>query len=1575
MRHLYLFSFLVILSSAAIGQFREKYRGLDSNDNINGMSFINPSTGFVAFSNFVGFTQDSGKSYVNRNITYNNVDLNGYYSVNFTLGFTPRGVYAFSADSLLAYGDFTYEPSILFSKDQGVTWKLVYHAPYNSNALTLSNGFTDMKFFNNGDIGFAVHNEAILRTTNRGQSWAPALYTPEELLSKLSFPSATTIYACGGVQIFKSTNGGSSWTDISFNPYFGNQRFNNIFFTSNTSGYVTESAQSKIYRTTDGGVSWNKMNNDTLIPVYANDLYFTNDSTGFVASDLYQVDKTSDYGKTWEPCKKNTSYQFKNYSMNALFFLNPMTAWVGGDGEYLMISTDGGRTTLPRAYFKADTSNLNFTDTVHLVNYSRTNYQYAWYKNDTLLGTSYNLTYAHNIFNLKDTIKLVVSNGTDSDTSTVFVYFNPPLIISSFTPTSGTIGSVITITGLNMGAANFVSFGGVPASNFSVVSSTQILAFVGNGASGNIVVGSPNGIGNAAGFIYINQPNIDLPLSISDSILCKSQSIAISLQNTQSDVVYDLEDSLGNVYGSANGTGGLLKFNSLPISVSGNYYIRATRNITVSRKFSSPIHIIVQHPKGVFVADKMNIAPGETVDYFSYSTGAQNNEWIFNQDPSVSSSTLSTPKGISYASPGQKTLQLISKTAEGCADTSAFNAVFVYQKPDPSDACYANNIADSDSYSLAGQLNNMSPDLHDGYLICGSGNQPLVKSRYGNAEKFSNPATSYIAKYTTDGVLQWADYSNSGSINASAADAEGNIYITGFINSSAFFHFNNGDSMQFYVNSAEKQSTWSKSNGFILKVDSTGKYLWHTILYDPSPLYQGYAVQGGIGTKIIIQGDHILVLGAFLARLSYYFKDSLSSLYSLSTYNHEPSDNQNNFILSINKDGSLLWNSYTHNSAINYLYKLADAGFDKNGNSYITGYYEGGLTIYDAKNVATSLAGSVGSTNGIILKYDTIGHLLWNVHLNNNFDFKKASLNDIAIDSNGYSYVTGTSSLYDSTQYFVIHNSDSSTVNVSLASYFISKFNSSGHQVWTRGSKYSYYGGGNSICLSGINIITAGALSNNGVDSAQFTLTSNAGSVNNFLINGSEFFIARYDSLGNLKRINTSGPNVGGHVNPGVIFTDSKNNLLIGGSADYYNGGINSYNVFGSTINTEGTDVFYAKLNHSVCTPDSIPVAKPGVNSAICPGDSVTIGLSASSGIISWTSNPSGFISDSLKVTVAPTITTTYYLTVLGSSGLIASDSVTISVGQAIADAGPDQLSCNRMADTIGTSPKVGDTYAWTSIPAGFVSTVANPVVVPDTTTSFILTVTKSSGCSGKDTVLIKVGSISGSAGADTSICAGTTISLGKNDSTNTYSWQSSPAGFVSADPNPLVSPQVSTGYFLAAINAIGCSLFDTVQINVNPLPVKPVITMDANNTLLSSAASGNQWYLDTTQIIAGATAQRYHPAQSGLYALQVDNNGCKSEFSDLFTFTITSMPPSDSSFIHLFPNPANNLITVTFNVSNTTSLQFQIFDLKGQTVSAQSNLRTNQNINVSHLAKGEYIMKFSYENGQELKTIRFVKM
>ena len=74
--------------------------------------------------------------------------------------------------------------------------------------------------------------------------------------------------------------------------------------------------------------------------------------------------------------------------------------------------------------------------------------------------------------------------------------------ITSFTPTSGAAGTVVTITGTNLNGATAVSFGGVAASAFTVVSPTTITATVAGGASGVVQVVTPGGSPTLGTFTY-----------------------------------------------------------------------------------------------------------------------------------------------------------------------------------------------------------------------------------------------------------------------------------------------------------------------------------------------------------------------------------------------------------------------------------------------------------------------------------------------------------------------------------------------------------------------------------------------------------------------------------------------------------------------------------------------------------------------------------------------------------------------------------------------------------------------------------------------------------------------------------------------------------------------------------------------------------------------------------------------------------------------------------------------------------------------------------------------------------------
>ena len=98
-----------------------------------------------------------------------------------------------------------------------------------------------------------------------------------------------------------------------------------------------------------------------------------------------------------------------------------------------------------------------------------------------------------------------LQNSLGADSLGQFDFQRQP-IISSFTPLSAASGSTVTISGSNFTDANYVSFGGIPASSFTVVSATEITAVVAGGASGAISVTSPAGTGNLAGFTFIPPP-------------------------------------------------------------------------------------------------------------------------------------------------------------------------------------------------------------------------------------------------------------------------------------------------------------------------------------------------------------------------------------------------------------------------------------------------------------------------------------------------------------------------------------------------------------------------------------------------------------------------------------------------------------------------------------------------------------------------------------------------------------------------------------------------------------------------------------------------------------------------------------------------------------------------------------------------------------------------------------------------------------------------------------------------------------------------------------------------------------
>jgi hypothetical protein len=101
--------------------------------------------------------------------------------------------------------------------------------------------------------------------------------------------------------------------------------------------------------------------------------------------------------------------------------------------------------------------------------------------------------------------------------------------IDSFTPASGSTGTIVTIKGNHFTGAIAVSFGGTPAANI-IVSDSIITAEIGSGASGTIKVTTPYGSDSLGTFTYIIQPVPVAPDVISFSPVSAAVGSAITIR-------------------------------------------------------------------------------------------------------------------------------------------------------------------------------------------------------------------------------------------------------------------------------------------------------------------------------------------------------------------------------------------------------------------------------------------------------------------------------------------------------------------------------------------------------------------------------------------------------------------------------------------------------------------------------------------------------------------------------------------------------------------------------------------------------------------------------------------------------------------------------------------------------------------------------------------------------------------------------------------------------------------------------------------------------------------------------------
>ncbi len=252
----------------------------------------------------------------------------------------------------------------------------------------------------------------------------------------------------------------------------------------------------------------------------------------------------------------------------------------------------------------------------------------------------------------------------------------------------------------------------------------------------------------------------------------------------------------------------------------------------------------------------------------------------------------------------------------------------------------------------------------------------------------------------------------------------------------------------------------------------------------------------------------------------------------------------------------------------------------------------------------------------------------------------------------------------------------------------------------------------------------------------------------------------------------------------------------------------------------------------------SVATANAGADKQICAGDSTTLGgaPTAATGTApftySWT--PVTGLNDpsAANPTASPTTTTTYVVHLTDSGSNTDTDTVVVTVNpNPTADAGADKQICAGQSTAIGGSPTAsggtpGYTYSWTPATGLDNPASANPNASPPSTTTYVVLVSDSKGCSDTDTMTVTVNpNPVADAGVDVEVCQGTGASIGGSPSASggtapfSYAWSPATGLNDSSAANPIATPSATTTYILTVTDNHGCTDTDTVLVTINPNP------------------------------------------------------------------------------------------------------------------------------------------------------------
>ena len=217
---------------------------------------------------------------------------------------------------------------ILRTNNFGSNWNLLYEYSGEIFSLTFLNNYT----------GWAFSNDSILLTTNGGAHFIDIANT-NSIIRAVFFDSQNG-YGFTGTKLYKSTNSGVTW-----NPVINNL-IRDFYFINKLTGWVTSEGDSvsAILRTSDGGMNWSQT---STVQGNIQNIRFFNQNTGYLLS-YDKIYRSTNGGNSWKYVCFPTSLKIFGFD-----FIDHNSGWMCGENSLIMKLNDGSV-----IYINDDTENV-----------------------------------------------------------------------------------------------------------------------------------------------------------------------------------------------------------------------------------------------------------------------------------------------------------------------------------------------------------------------------------------------------------------------------------------------------------------------------------------------------------------------------------------------------------------------------------------------------------------------------------------------------------------------------------------------------------------------------------------------------------------------------------------------------------------------------------------------------------------------------------------------------------------------------------------------------------------------------------------------------------------------------------------------------------------------------------------------------------------------------------------------------------------------------------------------------------------------------------------------------------------